>query len=202
MNTTFRNAFLISMMVHASVIWPFYNSTVLQERQLRKERIVVDYIVEPRMAIETEKPVRNPETESPRIETRAEVREEPVAAAPPSRKPVSRAYEKELAEKQARIRGTKDYLSYYQLIREKIRRRLKDNYKPDYGEGDVYLSFALRSDGKLNACGYDRNLSVRDRTLIELAITSVKEASPFHSFPDSMDLPTMTFDLMVSFRKD
>ena len=118
------------------------------------------------------------------------------------RKQAAQAQEREIARKQAKIRSTKDYINYYQLIREKIRQRLKSHYGRQHGEGEVRLEFLLRADGALLAAGADRAASTQDAALVEIALKSLKEASPLPPFPKAVDLPRMSFDLTVVFKKE
>jgi TonB family protein len=203
MDITLRNAILISFAVHVLVIVPGYSNFLLNDLVRNKDRIMVDYVMleEPKAADERQRP--EPKTaETPKIEMRprVEVQEQPAAAA--AKKEAAAAESREVARKQAQIKSTKDYVNYYQLLRERIRERLKSHYGRQHGEGEVRLEFVLRADGALAAASVDRSASVRDAALIDIAIRSLKEASPFPPFPKAVDLPQMSFDLTVVFKKE
>jgi TonB family protein len=108
----------------------------------------------------------------------------------------------DVAKKQAKVKSTKDYINYYQLLREKIRRRLKANYSDDLLEGEVVLNFTLDARGALLSCSADRANSVKDETLVRVAEKSLRDASPFSPFPKGLDIPRMSFSVAVSFKKN
>ena len=205
MNLTFRNAVFLSLLAHSAIFLPSFNF-VFNRQQIteKKDSIIVDYIREKEPQIEFKKieDVRKKPAETQKIPVVTKVdtvsKSVPAANTPvKSLKDVADA----LAVKQAKVMSTKDYINYYTLIREKIRRRLKDKYRSYYSEGDAYLIFFLRSDGSLISAGVDPDMSTRDRILLDTAIQSVKEAAPFAPFPKAITLQQMSFTLTVSFKK-
>ncbi len=203
MDITLRNAILISLAIHILVIVPGYNNLLFKDRIRQRDRMTVDYVVldEPR-AVYERKTARTTAAETPKVEIREKVEAEAAPAAPPARKQAAQAQAQEAARKQAKIKSTKDYINYYQLIREKIRQRLKSHYGRQHGEGEVRLEFLLRSDGALLAADANRGASTQDAALVEMALKSLKEASPLPPFPKAIDLPRMSFDLTVVFKKE
>jgi len=202
MDRDFRNCIIFSAVIHGALILPLCNFNIIKDRKADKDSIVVDYIVTAdiiRAEDERPKPLI---AETPRVEMKPKVEETPAAGSPPAKRQAKEKADQELIQKQEKIRSTKDYIGYYQLIREKIRIKLKENYRREHNEGDVVLSFLLRANGALAAYDFDRAASTRDKKLADIAISSLKEASPFPPFPRAMDVPSMSFDLMVSFRKD
>lgn len=111
------------------------------------------------------------------------------------------AREKATAKKISRIKSTKDYVNYFQSIREKIRRELKNGYKDYHGNGDVTLNFIINEDGSLVTVEADNAASVSDNALRGLAVLSVRSAAPFAAFPKAMSIPRMAFNVVISFRK-
>lgn len=90
------------------------------------------------------------------------------------------------------------YISYYQIVREKIRRTAYQNYtRAEIGE--VYLSFLILSDGSLSGVRLVEEKSSPSPYLKEAALRSVKEASPFPSFPKELDYPQLSFNVVISF---
>jgi TonB family protein len=90
------------------------------------------------------------------------------------------------------------YISYYQLIREKIRRAAYRNYTRNE-TGEVYLSFIISSDGYLKEVRFSEERSSSNPYLKEIAMRSIKEASPFPNFPKELDYSQLSFNVIISF---
>ncbi|MCX5678276.1 MAG: hypothetical protein NTY76_04120 [Candidatus Omnitrophica bacterium] len=196
MHITLKEAIVISIFIHSAIFLPLSGKNIPPTHVVhKKDSIIVDYIKykEPEAKI--------PET--PKIEVTPKVEMKQSINAPADKAPAKTEKNNTdaLAAKQAKIMSTKDYVNYYQLIREKIRRKLKERYRGYYNEGDVCLVFVLRSDGVLISAAASPEISTRDRTLIDTAIQSLKEAAPFTPFPKALTLPQMSFTLTVSFKK-
>jgi len=197
MNITLGDAVIISVLIHSAIFLPLFGGKIRMDAPYRRESMVVDYIrvkEPPSRLVETPKVEIPP---SPRVEMK------PAAGLVAAK--VSAPFAKEtavdLAAKQARIMSTRDYANYYQLIRERIRQKLKDRYRSYYNEGDVCLIFVLRADGALVSSSVDPKISTSDKVLINTATQSLKEATPFAPFPKALALPQMSFTLSVSFKK-
>ena len=90
------------------------------------------------------------------------------------------------------------YISYYQIIREKIRRCAYQSYtRQDAGE--VYMSFVISLNGELNDLKVVDEKSVRNDYLRSIALQSVKEASPYPAFPKDLEYPQLSFNVIISF---
>jgi len=90
------------------------------------------------------------------------------------------------------------YISYYQIVREKIRRAAYQNYThTDVGE--VYLSFTVSNDGYLREVKLVEEKSSSSPYLKEIALRSIKDASPFPNFPKELDYPQLSFNVVISF---
>jgi len=90
------------------------------------------------------------------------------------------------------------YISYYQIVREKIRRCAYRNYT--YNEtGEVYLSFIISSEGALKDVRLVEEKSARNPYLQDIALRSVKEAAPFSDFPKDLDYLQLSFNIIISF---
>ena len=203
MDITLRNAILISLAIHILVIFPGYNKLLSKDRIRHRDRMTVDYVVldEPK-AVYERKAAEAKAVETPKVEIRQKVEAVAPPAVPQAKKKAAVPESQEIVRKQAKIRSTKDYLSYYQLIRERIRQRLKSHYGRQHKEGEVRLEFLLRADGSLLAADVDRAVSTHDAGLIDIAGRSLAEAAPFPPFPKAVDLPRMSFDLTVVFKKE
>jgi len=90
------------------------------------------------------------------------------------------------------------YISYYQIVREKIRRSAYQNYtRAEVGE--AYLSFLISSDGSLKAVQLIEEKSSPSTYLKEISLRSIKEAAPFPNFPKELDYPHLSFNVVISF---
>ena len=90
------------------------------------------------------------------------------------------------------------YISYYQIVREKIRRAAYQNYTRSE-TGEVYLSFVIFTDGSLKEMQLVQEKSSADTYLRDIALRSIKEASPFPNFPKELDYPQLSFNVVISF---
>ena len=90
------------------------------------------------------------------------------------------------------------YIGYFQLTREKVRRILYQRYSYTE-EGEIYLSFIVASDGMIRDVRVDEERSSASPYLREIAIASVREASPFPPFPKDLEYPELSFNVVVSF---
>jgi outer membrane biosynthesis protein TonB len=206
MNSPFRNALIISTVIHFLVITPLYGFSMFKEIVDTKKPMVVDYVVlkEPKPVEIVKRSARQKVRETKKMELVKDVAAKPAAKKVEAIKTavkISPAKSRIAQKTEAKIRATKDYISYYQLIREKIRQRLKDSYRSYYREGDVRLIFTLRSDGSLVSLNVDESGSTNNETLLDVAIRSVREAAPFQPFPKALSVPKMSFDLTVTFKK-
>jgi TonB family protein len=90
------------------------------------------------------------------------------------------------------------YISYYQIVREKIRRSAYQNYTHNV-TGEVYVSFIIANDGRLvDAHLVEEKTTVNDY-LQNIALRSVRDASPFPAFPKELDYPQLSFNIIISF---
>lgn len=90
------------------------------------------------------------------------------------------------------------YISYYQIVREKIRRAAYQNYTR-VEVGEVYLSFVILSDGALREIRLVEEKSSSLPYLREIALRSIRGASPFPNFPKDLDYPQLSFNVIISF---
>lgn len=90
------------------------------------------------------------------------------------------------------------YLSYYQIVREKIKRAAYQNYTGKE-VGEITISFIISSDGFLKDLRLTQGPSSQSEYLREIALRSVKDASPFPNFPKELDYPNLSFNLAITF---
>lgn len=93
------------------------------------------------------------------------------------------------------------YIGYYRLVREKIRYYADRNYikEKSASQGEVFLSFVVTSKGELLHIMIMDNRSAKDLLLRDIAINSVRDASPFPAFPQGMKQYQITFNVIISF---
>jgi len=213
---------MISTALHACILCPLAGMFRFPDwRQERKESIVVDYVIikEATKAEETvreidfkipQEPKETPRTELKRVvevkpaDTNKKEETEDDGVLRRAREAARRQEEikaQEMAVKQAKIKSTKDYTNYYHLIREKIRLRLKENYRNYSKEAEIHMVFALNSDGTVDTIGIEESGSTSDESLLRIAVLSIKEAAPFRPFPKALSLPKMSFNLVISFKR-
>ena len=90
------------------------------------------------------------------------------------------------------------YISYYQLVREKIRRSAYRNYTRTE-TGETYLSFIISKDGTLEDAHVSEEKSSANPYLQATALKSVRESAPFPAFPKELDYPRLSFNVVISF---
>lgn len=95
----------------------------------------------------------------------------------------------------------KEYATYYQVIREKIKERLSKNYKYSRKAGDVDIFFVLNFDGSLITLDVKGDGSTKDRELLDVAVLSLRQASPFPHLPKSFPSPQASFTVRISFKE-
>ena len=222
MGLSLRGAFIISAIIHASVFASFYNQHILSQEFNKKNSVVVDYVILKQIAAamtaNKEVAVNKPEPLQAPLQKDVAVRSQPV----PQIKADNRnnanfnklkertrlhirgamaGLSEGSAKKGAQLRQSKDYVNYYQLIRDRIRSRLKDNYQYYNREGEVQLSFVLNQNGSLLSYAIDRSKSTQDEVLLHITATSIKAISPFPALPKSLTMPKMSFNIIISFKK-
>ena len=90
------------------------------------------------------------------------------------------------------------YLNHSQMVREKIKRSLYHNYSGT-DTGQVNLVFVLTKEGVLKDVRVVDEGSVLNPYLKEIVLRSIKDASPFPSFPKELDYPQLSFNVVISF---
>ncbi|MDD5045312.1 MAG: hypothetical protein PHU91_02810 [Candidatus Omnitrophica bacterium] len=93
------------------------------------------------------------------------------------------------------------YISYYQIIREKIKRAAYRMYSKKE-TGEIYLSFAVDSGGALEGVRLIEEKSAQNQYLREIALRSIQVASPFPRFPKELDYPQLSFNIIISFEAE
>jgi len=94
-----------------------------------------------------------------------------------------------------------EYIEYYELIREKIKKYVAKNYTRPTKEGRVDVTFTLSRNGILEDILIDVNRSANNIFLRNAALRSVKQASPFPPFPNSLEGESLAFSIAIIFKK-
>jgi len=90
------------------------------------------------------------------------------------------------------------YINYYQIVREKIRRSAYQNYTHNE-TGEVYLSFIISCGGEIKDARLVEEKTHAGDYLKDIALSSIKDASPFPNFPKELDYPQLSFNIIISF---
>jgi TonB family protein len=90
------------------------------------------------------------------------------------------------------------YVSYYQIVREKIRRAAYQNYTRTE-EGEVYLSFVITNDGYIKEIRVVEERSSSNPYLLGVSVKSIKNAAPFPNFPKELDYQQLSFNVVISY---
>ena len=89
--------------------------------------------------------------------------------------------------------------SYSQVVRDRIIDNL-DTRKTG-GEGDVYVRFVVASSGALKEVNIIDDKSTDDGVLRAAAFEAVKNAAPFPSFPEKVNLSEVIFTCQITFAR-
>ncbi|MEW6170299.1 MAG: TonB family protein [Candidatus Omnitrophota bacterium] len=91
------------------------------------------------------------------------------------------------------------YVSYYQVVRDKIKSVAFLNSTIPSG-GEVFLSFVLDADGQLLAIQIIDDRSIDNPQLRNLAYNFIKQAAPFPQFPRELKHPKLSFNVIIEFK--
>ncbi|MBU0469502.1 MAG: hypothetical protein KKF78_01155 [Candidatus Omnitrophica bacterium] len=92
------------------------------------------------------------------------------------------------------------YLSYNQSIRQKIKSRAYSFVNhPDFEAGEIYLTFALDSNGSLKQVKIIESKTNANEYLRDVGLRSIRESAPFAPFPEDLNYPELTFNIVISF---
>lgn len=107
---------------------------------------------------------------------------------------------KDIAEKADKaLKKNPAYMSYYRLIRERIRTSAYLNYNIKK-KGEVSLNFLVENDGSLKGVDLAPQ-SVKSRDLRKIALKSVQESAPFPEFPEGLQqYSRLQFSISIYFK--
>lgn len=208
MNYRLRIGIIVSVLLHITLISPLYGFVFFRETSEPKGPVVVDYVVVKQAkdvdlsGVIAVRKAADPARRATAGDTASDRTSNNNVSVKPAPGRSTHGSASGSGKAEARIRATKEYVSYYQLIRGKIRDRLRDNYKASVRDGNVFVRFILSADGKLVSVRIDgASDSAAGAKIADLAMRSVKEAAPFPEFPKALSLPQMSFDLAINFKR-
>ncbi|UCH12639.1 MAG: prepilin-type N-terminal cleavage/methylation domain-containing protein [Candidatus Omnitrophota bacterium] len=88
---------------------------------------------------------------------------------------------------------------YYRLIWQRINERIIANKPERPIAGEVLVSFAVTSDGKLAKKRAISVLPDTDPALVQIALDSVERAAPFPPFPSTIEKQGESFNIKISY---
>ena len=184
-NTIFRITFAISLSFHLAVIsaGSFFHKAVLLDK---KPDIEITYLTPetPQDKLQ-EKVIENLpqiyDLKDKKLQQTSEKSDEQYLEA------------KELAK-------LEEYIQYYELIREKIKKRVTENYTRFHEEGIAEVVFRLNKNGALENLTLNESKSTTSQLLKKTALKSVSAAAPFPAFPPSLDRGDLTFTIALIFK--
>ncbi|MDD4899477.1 MAG: energy transducer TonB [Candidatus Omnitrophica bacterium] len=103
-----------------------------------------------------------------------------------------------LSPSEAERNDSPAYISHSQIVREKIKRSLYQNYNRTE-TGQVYLTFLLSKNGFLKTVQFSEEKSTASGYLREIALQSIRDAAPFPNFPKGLDYDELSFNVVISF---
>jgi len=91
------------------------------------------------------------------------------------------------------------YAAYNEMVRDRIKEKVYQNY--DKMEmGTVYLTFLLDEDGTLKAAQIIQEKTNAPEHLQEIALKSLRDASPFPPFLKGMNLSEYPFNIQIQYQ--
>ena len=213
-NKTFQLAVVVSLIIH-SVFFLGVPTIPFSPTKKSLDKLTITYYKLKKIVAEKKLVGKKPE---PIIRKLPEIKKEEILAPPKPvaknpkkvRKTVSQTtdpnavnekmFEKVIEEEKDSAKKAA-YISYYKAVREKIKNQADKNYPRTrhLGKGEVFLSFVVTSSGELLQVKVVDNKSARNAMLREIAINSLRDASPFPSFPKGMSQYRITFNIIISF---
>ena len=177
----------------------------LGKSEPEEKELEVTYIVEEASKKKIEKTIKSlPQKYDLEKKPIQEPQKKKVKAATPKKIVSTKAADKKILprEEEEPVKKLEEYIAYYDLIRERIKVYVTQYYKSLAEEGSVEVIFLLGNDGKLKKLHIDEINSSRSRYLHNVALESVKSASPFPSFPKILNKKELTFSIAIIFQKE
>jgi TonB family protein len=208
----FQITFLVSLVAHGVILYQNPGS-ISFPRNKKEPNLKISYIIKPAKAIETSQKFQTPKNKDPFLKLPPKINLERRIPPPFIEKEIVRPFSKPdfikpdiLAIKKkitlppidADKINNPSYISYYQIVREKIKRSAYQNYT---GQeiGEITVSFVISNTGYLKDLRLIEEESSASRYLREIALRSVEDASNFPNFPKELDHSQLSFNLTITF---
>jgi len=99
------------------------------------------------------------------------------------------------------LRENPAYMTYYRLVRERVRANAFRNYNGDE-KGDITVVFVILSSGKLKDVSFEDSFN-SSKELEYIVLKSIKESAPFPAFPARLSRYTkLTFSIPIYFKNN
>ncbi len=107
----------------------------------------------------------------------------------------------ETEPQESELKKNDAYMSYYRLIREKIKANAYNNYNSKR-KGEILVSFLILNDGSLKDVSLNSNL-INSKVLERIALKSIKDSSPFPAFPKELRrYSQLRFNISIYFKNN
>ncbi len=219
----FQIAFIISLAAHGVVLFQNLNLSILPKVK-KEQKIEISYIKEPSKTekdvclrraiprkesflkisakITPEFKVPPPFTDKENIfkKTIPAVSQDSIFIKPVFIKPDIIAIKKKISLPPIDLEKINNpaYISYYQIVREKIKRAAYQNYNRNE-TGSAYISFVISNIGELKNIQLIEEKSSSNQYLKDVALKSISDAAAFPSFPEELDYAQLSFNVIISF---
>ena len=117
----------------------------------------------------------------------------------PERRPMESSYRVSLMPIKSEKINNPVYAAYNEMVRELIKQKVYQNYDK-MEKGSVYLTFLLDEHGVLKAAKIISEKTDASDHLQEIAIRSLREASPFPPFLKGMNLTEYPFNIEIQYQ--
>lgn len=207
-----QTALLISVSVHAATIFGSHLFPLLkipdEERQIKVTYLKIEKTPKDRLNLKENSPLKRIpppfiEPQDIRKESSVEKPRDIKFTKPELIKPEEIVVKKKItlpAVDMLKV-DNPSYISYYQIVREKIRRAAYKSYTRSE-TGEVYATFIISSDGILKNAQLINEKSSGGSYLKGIALSSIKAASPFPNFPKELDYEELSFNVAISFETE
>jgi len=195
----FRAAFAISVSAHLLAVSAggfFHGKPPLEENR----EIEVTYLVpEEELAEEIIQDLPREYDLKDKELQQARRREEAKLPEPQAESDSVLSEEQYLEEKE--LEKLEEYIQYYELIREKIKKTVARDYTRFREEGMVEVAFTLDKRGRLKNLIIDKLKSASSASLRKTALHSIERAAPFPAFPPLLKREDLTFAIAIIFKR-
>ncbi len=204
-DTLFRTAIIISVSAHLLLFAPWEALTFRSKPEIKKEPEITYFRIEPSRRNKSEAVMReipknydSAQKETTHKEVKPAVTENPISTS------LAKEDESSMREKKAleKLKQTEEYIHYYDLIREKIKRFIAGHYEAFGETGNVDVAFTLTRRGAVKSIYVDDTKSTKTASLRKAAVSSIKYSSPFPPFPESFNRQELTFSIAIIFKRE